>query len=445
MWQRFERPVWRAVACSVLIVSCLFAMAWPAASAAILVRFLAYVGFVGATVGLLDVVGATAWAEDTETSARRTARRLAKGAVVATCVALAVVLLGVVAIWHEFRGPAIASSDITQTGCNGHPELCDEPITEVAFAGTHNSMSSSKYDAWFFPRHHAGIRGQLAAGVRAFLVDLYAGTKFVNVVRTVLPPEELEARTAELRQQQEEPLSEEAQLQVERTLSILGAAVPEGRQDYYLCHGLCELGAVKAVNAFRDIADFLRANPNEVILLVIEDHVPADAAVSVLSKSGLAAHASTWQPGMPVPTLRQMIEQREQVLIMAEHDGGKPGWYHDAYDDAQHGLLQETPFRFESPAEFSCSANRGSTGHPLFLMNHWVETEGAPSAKVAEAINSYDALKARAQRCFAERGHLPNIVAVDFFDRGDLFDVVDALNGLGPAGDLAFTSTVPFS
>ncbi len=30
----------------------------------------------------------------------------------------------------------------------------------------------------------------------------------------------------------------------------------------------------------------------------------------------------------------------------------------------------------------------------------------------------------------AVRGHIPNLVAVDFYRRGDLFGAVDALNGV---------------
>ncbi len=37
----------------------------------------------------------------------------------------------------------------------------------------------------------------------------------------------------------------------------------------------------------------------------------------------------------------------------------------------------------------------------------------------------------RAEECQQERGRLPNFVAVDFYDRGDLLGVVDTLNGLG--------------
>jgi len=36
----------------------------------------------------------------------------------------------------------------------------------------------------------------------------------------------------------------------------------------------------------------------------------------------------------------------------------------------------------------------------------------------------------RAMQCRTESGQLPNFVTVDFFDIGDLFTVVDALNGV---------------
>jgi len=46
-------------------------------------------------------------------------------------------------------------------------------------------------------------------------------------------------------------------------------------------------------------------------------------------------------------------------------------------------------------------------------------------------VNARDVLLPRAQECQAERARLPDFVAVDFYDRGGLFDVVDTLNGIG--------------
>jgi hypothetical protein len=45
-------------------------------------------------------------------------------------------------------------------------------------------------------------------------------------------------------------------------------------------------------------------------------------------------------------------------------------------------------------------------------------------------VNAYDALLERARECQRIRGHLPNLVAVNFYREGDLFRVVDTLNRL---------------
>jgi hypothetical protein len=46
-------------------------------------------------------------------------------------------------------------------------------------------------------------------------------------------------------------------------------------------------------------------------------------------------------------------------------------------------------------------------------------------------VNAYQPLLARARDCARIRHHLPNLLAVNFYERGDLFRVVDTLNGLG--------------
>jgi hypothetical protein len=65
-------------------------------------------------------------------------------------------------------------------------------------------------------------------------------------------------------------------------------------------------------------------------------------------------------------------------------------------------------------------------------MNHWIESTPMPKPSNAEVVNAYDFLLRRARRCQRLRGHLPNLVAVDFYATGDLMRVVQTLNGVRP-------------
>ena len=47
-------------------------------------------------------------------------------------------------------------------------------------------------------------------------------------------------------------------------------------------------------------------------------------------------------------------------------------------------------------------------------------------------MNAYDVLMPRAEQCMQERGLLPNIIAVDFYDQGDLLKVAQDLNERDP-------------
>ena len=78
----------------------------------------------------------------------------------------------------------------------------------------------------------------------------------------------------------------------------------------------------------------------------------------------------------------------------------------------------------------SCRANRGPASAPLFLVNNWVDTTPVPRASLAAEVNAHSVLLRRAQTCERIRHRLPNLVAVDFYKRGDVLGVVRAINGL---------------
>src|SRR5215471_3110579 len=56
--------------------------------------------------------------------------------------------------------------------CNGHTELCDRRFDQVAFPGTHNSMSNQD-EGWLIPNQIHGLTQQLEDGIRVFLIDTH--------------------------------------------------------------------------------------------------------------------------------------------------------------------------------------------------------------------------------------------------------------------------------
>ena len=71
----------------------------------------------------------------------------------------------------------------------------------------------------------------------------------------------------------------------------------------------------------------------------------------------------------------------------------------------------------------------GDTANSLFLLNHFLTATLGGKPEFAEMVNYNPLFVDRARQCEEEGNTLPNFVAVDFYDIGDLFAVVDALNG----------------
>jgi hypothetical protein len=63
-------------------------------------------------------------------------------------------------------------------------------------------------------------------------------------------------------------------------------------------------------------------------------------------------------------------------------------------------------------------------------VNHWLASF-TKLISSAEEVNVYDVLKPRIDECEIERGRKPSMIAVNWYDRGDLFRVVNELNGVG--------------
>jgi hypothetical protein len=312
---------------------------------------------------------------------------------------IAVAGLGAVAF---VAGGAGASEHVRS--CNGSVELCERRYDEVTYAATHNSMSSPDIvPVW--PEHDGDIAAQLDYGIRALLIDTHHWTALVS-------PEQLERG--------EMALPPDVAEQVFPTLGDLVRARPGA----FLCHNECALGAIPLVDALNEVRDFLERNPDDVVTLIIQDAIPPDETADAFAEAGLDRYLHVHEPGTDWATLDEMIDAGERLVVFAEEEGPPPAWYHPAYEN-----VQETPFLFRSPEDFSCAENRGPADAPLFLMNHWI-SKITPDRATAAQVNQHDVLVDRARRCERERGLKPNYLAVDFFGLGDVLGATDTLNDL---------------
>jgi hypothetical protein len=343
-------------------------------------------------------------------------------------VGVGLVAFGVVVLFLA-RGGTTAPAVIRTATCNGHEELCAKRLNEVTLPASHNAMSSSAEEGWYSAAHTLSIRDQLRAGVRGLLIDAHYGLQAGDAVRTDLSERAEQAGNKD-RQLYEDTLGPEGLAAIQR---IRDRVLPgEGKPGVFLCHRFCELGATEITGALREVREFLVEQPDEVLIIVIEDYVLPSAIVTAFEESGLAEKVYRGPPAGPFPTLRQMIDSGQQVVVYAENHGGGAPWYTRGYDAA----LQETPFTFKraalltTPSNWAatCEPNRGTDDAPLFLINHWVNTDPTPRPSDAAKVNARPVLVGRARECEQIRDRRPTLLAVDFTQEGDLYGAADELN-----------------
>ncbi len=267
-------------------------------------------------------------------------------------------------------GGVLPDAGASTLACNGSPALCARRYDEVSYPTAHNAMSNAD-EHFYLPNQHHGLTRALQDGVRGFMIDTHY-------------------------------CSGEASL----------------------AHGECWLGHKPLSVGLCEFTQFLDAHPAEVVTLQIEPHISDADTVAAFAESGLLDHVRYQSPGSPFPTLGEMIRDGHRLMVFIENGGGTPNWLMPLFD-----YSFDTPYTFAMVADFSCSVNRGARDHALFTLNHWLSNPTS-DARWAQQVNVNPVLIDRARRCASEVGHIPNFVAVDFYDLGDLFPTVAALNGL---------------
>ena len=262
----------------------------------------------------------------------RRLRRLARPAVAVVGAVALVAAVVVGALPGEQDLPAAADD----TACNGHVELCDRSFDEVAFAGTHNSMSAADQPGWFLAEQPHGILRQLDDGIRVLLIDSWYGQRTQREAVVATSAESREAALAEAEATYGASVVQSA-LRLRDALDL----TPTGPVTPYLCHALCELGSTEWEPLMEDVRDWLDRNPREVVTFFIQDEVtPADTA-ALVERAGLLPYTYVPEAGKPWPTLGEMISSGKRVVFLLENasGGAENPWLIDSRVEGQ-----DTPY-----------------------------------------------------------------------------------------------------
>lgn len=352
---------------------------------------------VAATTALVPITAgallvALAWAAERRPEPFATRRAHLAPALGVTAVALA----GVALVPLAFAGQGVRV-------CQGSTRLCDLPYDELAQVTSHNAMSTTA-DRFIGPLQDPDITGQLNDGVRALQIDTYHWER----------PEDITRRLAE------SDFPPELRAQIEDAVNRFNPP----REGLWLCHSVCRAGALELVPTLRELGDWLRAHPSEVLTLIVQDDISGADTADAVQQAGLndLLYTPDEDPNRPWPTLGEMIDDDHRLVVFAERADGPAPWYRNFY---RYGM--ETPFAFRTPQEMTCGPHRGGTDKRLFLLNHFITIDGG-SRLDAGQINRRDDVLERVHACERERGRPVNFIAVDYTTIGDTEGAVDALN-----------------
>lgn len=280
---------------------------------------------------------------------------------------------------------AQAQTDSVCLPCNGHPELCKKRFNEVVYPSTHNAFNAgrAKHQRFTYPNQKYDIPTQLQDGVRGFMIDIH----YYNG-----PCKKTKAK-----------------------------------HEVLVFHAYAVLGYEPLQKVLKYYKDFLDTHPREVITVMCESYITKEDMESEVTKAGLLPYVLTQPKGAPWPTLQQMIDSNRRLVFFTDNVPTTIGWHHKA-----HEYYMENPYTNHSYRKYNCDLMGGmDTTLPLWTFNHFLTGTFARRHK-NKIANSYCLLMGRAQQCMAVHHHLINFLTVDWYNKGDLFKVVDELNHVPP-------------
>ena len=276
--------------------------------------------------------------------------------------------------------------------CNGSVDNCDKSYTDVTYPETHNAHATIDDGYSFLAlNHRKNISQQWDSGFRAFMLDIHHSRYSEDLVNTSF------------------------------------------------CHGTYDMGIHPCVHGSQNAVELLSIlkskmaeSPHDIVTLLFEVYVPYTHVEYILNESGLLEKTHIQTLNEPWPTLRQMGDSKQNLVVFIEET------YDDEYpflhNFVEHGWT--TNYADRIPEEMTCNVLRGDSSQPVWHMNNWLSLEnGLSDYSRAPIVNAYDFLLNRSLECWEEHGTKPTFVAVDWWTDGDAVNVTMTLNAMNHWSD----------
>ncbi|MCJ1302167.1 hypothetical protein MMC08_004970 [Hypocenomyce scalaris] len=295
------------------------------------------------------------------------------------CIIYAVLLLS-----------TVAQNIYAQTACNGNAALCDRQYSNVTQIGTHDSALVGALPQ---DNQDESVTAQLNAGIRF--------------------------------------------LQAQSHVDPFGSLS--------LCHTSCFLLDAGSVESYLiTVKAWLDANPNEVLTLLLTngDNVNVSMFDAAFTSSGIKSYAfvPASSPNTLLfdawPTLQELITGGTRLVLFLDY-GASPATYPYILDEFSYFF--ETPYDTTDPTFPECSLNRPAGASPdgrMYIINHFLDLDilgvDIPDNAADETTNAATgpgSIGAQSDLCIATYGRAPKGVLVDFFDKGNVLEAQNTLNG----------------
>lgn len=278
-------------------------------------------------------------------------------------------------------------------GCNGHPDLCSRKYSNITQIGTHGSSFSG-----FLPmaNQNVDVTTQLDSGIRF--------------------------------------------LQAQTHHNLYGTLS--------LCHTSCMMNNAGSLQAYLKIVKaWLDAHPHEVVTLLltngdrgnIREFHDAFTASQITQYAYIPRNTGNFSTDHSIeswPTLGEMIASGKRLVVFVDYEAS-PSY---PYILSEFHFFWETPFDTTDPAFPQCTVNRSvqAADPHMYIINHFLDTQlffqmvvpNRRDVSRTNALAGHGSIGAHVELCSALHGNLPNVILVDYFERGEVFKVQRLMNGL---------------